>query len=266
MKLSIPVIFLVFSGVAFAEIQNGVEVGDVSAANQPESTDLSIKTIAPLLSATLINFDDITSSCLWSDGHDALRDEYAHLGVTFDGPGLFDGGAVMDECGGWGVTGHSSPNFLAFHTTAALNNGGRPIPPETITFSEPQTHVQINAGSGPVTDNVTLTCYNSVPALVGSDTITLASAMQTLSVQGSGIVNCEIDSVADYFVLDDLAFYSGPTTNQMSIDNGFIKLDTTEGIGPFDVDCASSDQHGRLIVDDVNGLLYVCTEAGWLAK
>ena len=50
----------------------------------------------------------------------ALTGEYDSLGVTFAGPGGFDGGAILDECSGFGISGYSPPNFLAFNTPIAI--------------------------------------------------------------------------------------------------------------------------------------------------
>jgi hypothetical protein len=56
----------------------------------------------------------------------ALRDRYVALGVTFDGPDVKDGGAILDECSSYNVSGHSSPNFLAFDTDYGFSsNWGR---------------------------------------------------------------------------------------------------------------------------------------------
>ncbi len=49
--------------------------------------------------------------------------------MVFQGPGGNDGGAILDQCGSFGVSGHSPPNFLAFNTGSALSNGGVPRGP-----------------------------------------------------------------------------------------------------------------------------------------
>ena len=45
----------------------------------------------------VIDFDDLPATCGWSSTPGALSDEYAEYGVTFEGPGGLDGGAVIDE-------------------------------------------------------------------------------------------------------------------------------------------------------------------------
>lgn len=55
-----------------------------------------------------------------------------------------------------------------------------------------------------------------------------------------------------------------PLPTHISIEGGFIKLDVTLGTAPSGVDCDSSSHHGRMIVDDVNDFLYICTQSGWM--
>ena len=45
----------------------------------------------------------------------------------------------------------------------------------------------------------------------------------------------------------------------------YIQLSTTAGAVPPAVDC-SPPTYGRMKVDEVNSLLYICTAAGWVAK
>lgn len=52
---------------------------------------------------------------------------------------------------------------------------------------------------------------------------------------------------------------------QISVKNGFIKLDTTEGSNPNDQDCLTSNHYGRMVFDEANGILFICGETGWLA-
>lgn len=53
--------------------------------------------------------------------------------------------------------------------------------------------------------------------------------------------------------------------NHISIDGGFLKLDTTRGYPPLNVNCSEPSHYGRLIVDETgNGTLWVCVENGWI--
>ena len=62
-----------------------------------------------------INFDELETGCYWG-GHVYPQDLYQDLGIVFS-----NNGAVIDECGNFGVSGHSSPKFLGFKSTDSLS-------------------------------------------------------------------------------------------------------------------------------------------------
>ena len=122
----------------------------------------------------------------------------------FEGPSGLDGGAVLNEAGNFGVTGYSPPNFLAFNTGAVLRDGGIPRGPETIRFSRAVSYVEMLAGSNDG-GSLGMQAYDSIGSLVDSESISLSSAMQPVSVSGAGIVRVVVSASASVFVLDDLA-------------------------------------------------------------
>ena len=131
----------VSAGIADGQstIVNGVETASVGYAaagtgNSATSTGVVARALSP--DATTINFDDLDEPCEFIETT-ALRDRYLSLGVQFSEPGSLDGGAILNECGGFGVTGHSPPNVLAFDNGAQLSDGGIPRGPETISFADP---------------------------------------------------------------------------------------------------------------------------------
>ncbi|HUS73198.1 MAG TPA: lamin tail domain-containing protein, partial [Sedimentisphaerales bacterium] len=157
--------------------------------------------------ATLINFDDVSAPCGFRDTV-RLTNEYAALGIVFEGPGGNDGGAIVDECGSWSVSGHSSPNFFAFNSHAELSDGGIPRGPETMHFNPRVDQVQALVGSNSGAGNiVTMEAYNDNGFLVDSATVTLASMMRSISVSGGGIRQVVVWAISSvHFVLDDLQF------------------------------------------------------------
>jgi len=56
---------------------------------------------------------------------------------------------------------------------------------------------------------------------------------------------------------------------QISVEGGYIKLEVTNGTPPPPQDCDFSKNFshwGRMSIDRVNSILYICTDAGWVAK
>jgi hypothetical protein len=159
-----------------------------------------------------IDFDAQNHSCGF-DGTAALRDEYSGQGVIFAGSGPLDGGGLLDECGNFGVSGYSSPNFLAFNCGASFADGGVPRSPQTLTFSAPVSVVSVLVGSG--TEAMTslyMEAYDVDDQLVDSTVVTLQPALQLIAVSGVGITRVVLGGTHNcLWVADDLCFtYDDP--------------------------------------------------------
>jgi hypothetical protein len=179
--------------------------GVVSDSPVPAPSQAALTVIPPPPGAIVINFDDAAQPCLFAQTT-ALRDAYAGLWVFFTGPAAKDGGGILDQCGGFGVSGHSPPNFLAFNPLSSFSDGGIPRSPETITFITGARHVQVNAGSSSGAGQiVTMEAFDAGGSSLGTDSLTLAPTLDTLSITADGISYVVIDAPA-VFVLDDLAF------------------------------------------------------------
>ncbi len=196
------------------------------AVNQPIDQDVSWSEVVPAAPSTsvlagsasaranalttLIDFDDLSQPCSFLQTMRATN-EYATAGVIFEGPGGNDGGALLDECSGFDVTGHSSPNFLAFNPDTTMSDTGIPQPLETIQFLQGATDVQATVGSAdPALQGalVTMIAYDLSGTVVDSDSVALAIAMAPISVAGK-ISYVEIDVASSgFWVLDDLSFES----------------------------------------------------------
>lgn len=53
---------------------------------------------------------------------------------------------------------------------------------------------------------------------------------------------------------------------EISVVDGFIKLDIANEGEPLNADCSSNSHEGRMVLDSDAGILYLCTSSGWLAK
>jgi hypothetical protein len=119
---------------------------------------------------------------------------------------LAGNGAVLNELGGFGVTGQSSPNFLAWNSGATNYDGSVPALPEVIAFTKLVSSVSMKVGSATSTGlTAVLVALNSSFGVVGVDSVTISSAMQTLSVSGSNIAYAVLVGPS-VLVADDLVF------------------------------------------------------------
>jgi hypothetical protein len=133
-----------------------------------------------------------------------LTDRYAAQGVTFSGPAPGNGGAILNECAGFTISGQSSPNFLAFNTSTYAT------PPETITFASPAHSVSIRAGQGSG-GTVTVTAFDdSTP--VAESFRTSTPALATLSVVAARITSVRLAFTGTGVVFDDLVWGTAPVS------------------------------------------------------
>jgi hypothetical protein len=184
-------------GAGSAQVENGVQTGTVAGA--PSSGGFRASVPGD------IDFDDAAQPCNFVSTI-ALTTEYSALGVVFSGPGGLDGGAILDQCGNFGVTGFSPPNFLAFNVNSSLSDGGIPRGPETLTFGQVVDTVAVNGGHGS-SGTITLECYSSGGASVGLQSVSGASALQPLSVTAAGqIASCQLRFTGTVAVFDDLTY------------------------------------------------------------
>lgn len=211
------ILLLLISPAAFA-FQSGPIIidGVLVEGGVPHDPVAPVPYQPPARAATWIRFDDLTGPCLFNETN-ALRDEYATLGVHFTGPGPLDGGGVLGECSAFGVTGYSSPNFLAFHRSATLASGGVAAPPETIAFDTPIAYFEAKVGSySSAGSTVTITGYSAGGTLAATDSAVLAPEMQTVVITATDILTVVVDTPAQVFVLDDVAFAGAPAAATVS--------------------------------------------------
>lgn len=159
---------------------------------------------APNRADVSINFDDTTAPCYFMDAV-ALRDQYAALGVRFRGPAPRDGGGVLDQCGSFGVRGHSPPNFLAFHSLGEFADGGIARGPERIRFDAEMSHVEVKVAHGRAGGgSLRLQAYDANGGVVDTAQITLTPELTVIAVDGSAIRLVRVSSNSLVWVLDDL--------------------------------------------------------------
>jgi len=166
--------------------------------------------IGPLDAPNSLNFDDMTP-CLFIETVPIPPSFFKHYGFTIKGPNEKSGGAVLNECSGMGVTGHSPPNFLAFDCGAVLSTGGKPFLPEKIFFTPKVRGVSLKIGSGQsVGETIALTAKTESGKVVDTETVTLTAEMQTINLTSTKrnikrlFITLPAGSNACAFVIDDI--------------------------------------------------------------
>lgn len=61
-----------------------------------------------------------------------------------------------------------------------------------------------------------------------------------------------------------LAVITANAKPQISVQGGYIRLDTLKGNAPDPLDCNEAAHDGRLVLDEVYDILYACTQQGWI--
>jgi hypothetical protein len=169
--------------------------------------------------ANFIDFNDLPEPCNFNMTV-ALRNKYGGShGVFFDGPAPLDGAAILDECGNFGVSGHSSPNFLALNVAATLSDGGKPQGPETIKFAYPVSAVKILAARG---TTIKMEAFDAGGNSIASNSISGTTVMQSLGVAAPGIRSVVISFSGNVCVLDDLAWAPEPPVTYCTAKTGLV--------------------------------------------
>lgn len=143
-----------------------------------------------------------------------LRDRYAGFGIHFRGPTTTGGAAILDRCSNFGVPARSGVRFLAFNADLTLHNGGVPKGPETISFDQKKTVVQVyvsQGSSGGNTASFKLVGKRAGHTVRTATTTTTTNAYTLLKVTAPGGMNKVVLSANDpdrHWVADDLAVHN----------------------------------------------------------
>jgi hypothetical protein len=210
------VAFLLFLGIVFGFVavysghcENRIVGGQlVDESGFPVMNSLKIE---PLANGTPLNFDDM-APCFFEDTGPIRPTYYKKLGFTIKGPDANSGGAVLNVCSKFDVTGYSYGNFLAFNCSVQFLTGGVPFLPEKLIFTNPVRGVSLSIGSGlSVGEHIALTAKTVTGKIVDSEIVILAPALATINLTSTrpNIKRVEITlpagSNACAFVIDDIA-------------------------------------------------------------
>ena len=186
-----------FIGVQPARCEGTVIDGvAVDEFGSPTSVD---SVSAPLDVPNSLNF---SPPCSFYQTVPVVKNSYKYLGFSLKG-----NGAVLNECGSFNVTGHSSPNFLAFNCNSVLLDGKTPSLPERITFKPPVSSVSFRIGSNTSAGELVHATFNKK---LFTWHITLANTMNQYTYTATGPIIKTLDftvpegSNACVVVIDDI--------------------------------------------------------------
>jgi hypothetical protein len=211
------------SVLSSGQIRSGVMTSDSHPDVQSSSAKVlpriadSVNLSQSASSTTEIDFDhdafgnSLSAPCLFVETS-PLTELYAPLGVHFMGLNSESGGAVLNQCGFFGVPAASGFNFLAFNRDVQLPSGGVPTDPETIVFDSVATSVSLVASAGFESGTFRLQAFDSNNIVVATDVGTAPVATYiTLVVSSAGGIKKVVLTMTDNgpqfgeaFVLDNL--------------------------------------------------------------
>ena len=187
-----------------------------------------------------------------------LTERYASQGVHFAGRG-----AILNQSGGFGVTGQSSPNFLAFNSGVNYSDGQPATGPETITFDTPISTATIDTGQGSG-GTATVTAFRG-SQVVGSAFRTSTAKLAPLTVSGEHITKLELSFTGSAIVFDNLRWNTEPVSNGDSFGvgengtlnaGGLLANDSDVDGDPLSAVLGSGPAHGAVSVRPDGGFTY----------
>jgi hypothetical protein len=226
--------------------------------------------VSQSIGTQVINFDDLATATGCFATSSELTNRYASRGVHFAGPTPGTGGTILHQgangCGGFGVTGYSETNFLAFSTLVPYSNGKLPSGPETITFDKPVSTATINTGQSSG-GTATLTAFRG-STVVGSAFTSSTAAVKPLTVNGEHITKLTLQYTGVAITFDDLRWNTEPTAGNDAFSVGaggtlngnLLGNDSDADNDPLTAAVSNGPAHGSVSVRPDGGFTY--TPAG----
>jgi hypothetical protein len=170
----------------------------------PESvaTVLSIiKNYPRQATSGVTNFDNVSAPCGFAFTTPLLGPEQS---AGFKAPPP-NGGAILNECGNFGINAHSPPNFLAFNTSALYTSGGVPETPELIVLAQPSTtsvSLWVSCGSN-ISAPLGVIAYGP-NGVLGVVIVRLNDTWQQVTLTAPGIISFSLLGDPPILLVDDI--------------------------------------------------------------
>ena len=147
-----------------------------------------------------------------------LGNQYTPAGPAFYSPIPTAGGAVLGQCGNFGVNAHSGRNFLAFNNEASLINGKVPAGPEVIRFSAPVSNISLFVGGTDTSPSYSMEVYDFDTILLATITATpQVGKWAPLTYNASNIGLLILSYTSSTAVADDLSWGNSVTVIDNSV-------------------------------------------------
>ncbi len=156
--------------------------------------DLVLTGFAANETTVLVNFDGVFAPPSFAEQTRPTSD-YAPGSITFTNTTM----EVLNEGGGFGVGGHSSPNFLAWSANPGTNNS------VTMVFPVPVSGFSLKAAVG-LTDTATVSAYDSSDVLLYSTTVPLSATLTTVALPSSQVSRVVFTTAGTVGVIDDISY------------------------------------------------------------
>lgn len=168
----------------------------------------------PALFGGSINFER-SAPCVFLQA-EPLGNEYTPVGPAFYSPIPSAGGAVIGQCGNFGINARSGTDFLAFNAEATMINGKAPAGPEVIRFPTPVSNISLFVGGTDTSPTYSMDVYDVNTILLGAVTASPPiGKWLPLTYNASNIGLLILSYTSNLAVVDDLS-WDNPVT---AIDN-----------------------------------------------
>ena len=159
-----------------------------------------IKEQQNLAGGGVTNFDNVNAPCDFDDTTPLLGLEQF---AVFFAP-LPNGGAILNECGNFGINPLTPPNFLAYNNTSGYPSGGVPRTPELIGVGQGKTTVSLWVSGGAMSG------FPLAVVALGDDgvqeivTTTTSPDWVQITISGTGIQAIDLVGNPISLVVDDI--------------------------------------------------------------
>jgi hypothetical protein len=157
----------------------------------------------PRVNASVVTFDASPAPCAFRDTS-ALRGSYQ--GVFFGARGS-NGGAILNECGNFGVEAYSPPNYLAFNAGVEYPSGGMAALPQLLLFPATTGRVSLMISDGNDREGSIALVALGAGGVVGYSACQMAPwTWRACSVAAEGTRALLLLGSARNLVVDDIAY------------------------------------------------------------